>query len=439
MLVEKKYREKLKTIDEILGMVKSDMNIVTGLGAAEAREFLSRLHTLPENIQNINITNCLPMGVYEFYTNPKYKERFFLDGWFYSGGMRKHHHHGNISFVPNHLHLAGTKRLFNRKPNIYIGNATPVDKHGYVSLSLSNVYEKKVIEEADIVILEINPNLPRTFGDVELKIDEVDFFYEANYEIPELPLVPFTEKDEIIGKLIAEYVEDGDCIQLGIGGIPNAVAASLKGKKDLGIHTEMITDGMVDLVATGVITGKKKNIYNGKLVGTFALGTKRLYEFLDENPSVLIKAGDWVNDPCVIGQNDNMVSINTTLEIDLTGQCCSESIGHRQFSGTGGQSDTAVGAQKSKNGKSFIALYSTAMVTNPVTGEKEEISKIVPFLKLGAIVSLSRNDVDYVVTEYGMVSLRGTSVKERVDRLISIAHPKFRDELYVAAKKNMIW
>ena len=206
-------------------------------------------------------------------------------------------------------------------------------------------------------------------------------------------------------------------------------------KKDLGVHTEMFTTGIMKLIKAGVITGKKKNFNYGKHVAGFALGTKELYEFLDDNPSVMMMDGFWTNDPYVISQNDNMVSINTTLEVDLTGQCASESIGHMQFSATGGQSDTAVGAQMSKNGRSFIALYSTAMVKNKETGEREEISKIVPFLKQGAAVSLSRNDVDMVVTEYGVAELRGTTIAERVERLINIAHPKFREELWAKAKE----
>jgi len=232
-----------------------------------------------------------------------------------------------------------------------------------------------------------------------------------------------------IGGYIADLIEDGSTIQLGIGGIPNAVAAKLKNKKNLGIHTEMMTDGMVDLVNAGAVNGKEKTLYPNKIIATFALGTKKLYDFLDDNPSVLIKDGHWVNDPYVIGQNCKMISINTTIEIDLTGQCCSESIGYKQFSGTGGQADTAIGAQISKAGKSFIALYSTAMVRSGEGDQRQLISKIRPTLKPGAAVSLSRNDVDYVVTEYGVASLRGTSLRERAERLIAIAHPDFRDLL----------
>jgi acyl-CoA hydrolase len=303
------------------------------------------------------------------------------------------------------------------------------DEHGFISLSTSNTYESQMIDKADVVILEINPNYPRTFGDVEIHYSEIDFFIEADYAVPALPDTEPNEKDKKIGEYIAELINDGDTLQLGIGGIPNAVASALKGKKDLGIHTEMMTSGMVELIQAGAVTGKKKTLHKGKHVATFALGNRKLYDFIDNNPSVMILNGKYVNDPHIIGLNDNMVSINTAMEVDLSGQVCSESIGHIQFSGTGGQADTAIGAQKAKNGRSFIALYSTAMVRNPETGEKEETSKIVPLLKRGAIVTLSRNDVDMVVTEYGVAHLRGTNVRERIQRLIAIAHPDFRDEI----------
>lgn len=422
------YKDKVITIKEALNMVKSNDMIVTGLGAAEAQLFMNNLHTIADRVENVTITNCLPTSNGEFL-KPEYRKSFNVDGWFYSPPLRKAHLNGNISFIPNHLHFAGTKRLFHVKPNIYVGSATMPDKHGYISLSLSNTYEKQMIDEADIVILEINPNYPRTFGDVEIHYSEVDYLVEVDYEVPTIPEVPSSEKDMKIGKYIADMINDGDCIQLGIGGIPNAVAAFLKDKKDLGVHTEMMTSTMVDLVKLGVINGSKKTLQRGKIVCTFILGNKELYEFVDDNPSVLVMEGKYVNDPHTYSQIDNMVSINTTLEIDLTGQCASESIGSVQFSGTGGQADTAIGAQNAKNGRSFIALYSTALIKNKETGEKTEISKIVPMLRPGAIVSLSRNDVDYVVTEYGVASLRGTNVKERVERLINIAHPKFREEL----------
>lgn len=429
------YQHKLIKVEDALKLVKTGDQIFTGMMAAEGRLFLSKLHELPESVKNITVTNCLPMLDAPFFTEEEHAKRFTVDSWFLSGALRKAMSHGNIRYIPNHLHLAAVDRLSHVKPDIYIGNATMPDKNGFMSLSLSNVYEKRTIGEAKIVILEINPNLPRTHGDLEVHINDVDYLIETNYEVPVLPDVPLTEKDIVIGNLIAERINDGDCLQLGIGGIPNAVANALVHKKDLGVHTEMFTTGFMKLYRAGAISGKYKNTHKGKMVACFALGTKELYDFLDDNPMVQILDGHYVNDPHVIGLNDNQVSINSTIEIDLTGQCCSESIGTRQFSGTGGQVDTATGAQISKGGRSFIALYSTALVRNPVTGEREEVSKIVPTLKPGAAVTLSRNDVDYVVTEYGVVHLTGTTIPERVELLISIAHPKFREELLNEAVK----
>ena len=429
------YKSKIITVEEALKLVKSNDHIVTGLGCSEAKAFLKQLHTIADRVENVTVNNCLPMDNYEFFTNPAYVKNFGVDGWFYSPSLRKAHKQGNISFIPNNLHFAASKRLAHIHPNIYVGNATYPDEHGFISLSLGNVYEKAAIEAADIVILECNKNCPRTFGDVELHVDEVDYIIETDYAIPTIPDAEPNEKDLAIGKYIAEYIQDGDCIQLGIGGIPNAVAKSLYGKKNLGVHTEMLTSEMVKLAKAGVINGKCKQLHKGKMVAAFAMGTQEMYDYLNDNPSIQILNGGYVNDPYTIMQNDNQVSINTTLEVDVTGQCCSESLGSVQFSGTGGQSDTAIGAQKSKNGRSFIALYSTAMVKNPATGEREEVSKIVCQLKPGAAVSLSRNDLHYLVTEYGCVNLKGTTIRERVELIISVAHPKFREQLREEAIK----
>jgi len=425
---------KYVSVDEALNVIKSDDIIVSALAAAEPKELLKNLHTISHKVQNVTVTTCLPFEPAEYFSNGIYRDSFKMEGWFYTATMRKIQQNGTVSFIPNHLHLAGAKRLGHKPVNVFMGTATPPDVHGYVSLSLSNVYEKAMLEAADTVILEVNPNFPRTFGDVEVHVSDIYYLVKTNYDVPQLPDAEPTEKDLAIGSLIAEQINDGDCLQLGIGGIPNAVAYSLMDKKDLGIHTEMFTSGLMELIKAGAVTGKRKQLHKGKHVAAFALGTKELYDFIHDNPSVLILDGNWTNDPYTIGQNDNQVSINTTIEIDLTGQCASETIGHLQYSGTGGQADTAIGAQKSKNGRSFIALYSTARVKNKETGEREEISKIVPFLKPGATVSLSRNDVDMVVTEYGIAHLRGTSVQERVERLIAIAHPQFRSELLEEAK-----
>ncbi|EYE87428.1 acetyl-CoA hydrolase [Fervidicella metallireducens AeB] len=431
MNFREEYNRKLRSLDEILSLVKSDYEVCAALAGAEPMDFLERLHEIKDNVENVSVLTCLNMGAYKFTSEPDMEGHFINNTWFYSPLTRKAHQNRTASFLPNHLHVSARQRLGYRKPNIFVGTATPMDKHGYFSLSLSVTYEREYIEAADIVILEINENYPKTYGDTFVHISEVDYVYESNRKPPELTIVEPNQKDMVIGNYIAELIEDGSTIQLGIGGIPNAVSKALMCKKDLGVHTEMFTDGMVDLYNAGVITNKKKTLYKDKFIATFALGTKKLYDFIDENPAVEFKRGCYTNDPYVIGQNYKMVSINTSLQVDLTGQCCSEAIGHVQYSGTGGQSDTATGAQNSVGGKSIIALYSTA--------KNDTISTIVPMLTQGAAVSLSRNDVDYVVTEHGVAPLKGRTIRERVRNLINIAHPNFREQLKKDAENYMIW
>lgn len=416
------------TVEQALDLIEDKMHIVTGLGCSEAQSILSKIHTISDRITKLRISNCLSMKVYDFM-QPEYTEKFLLASWFYSGPVRKMHKNGNGTYIPNNLHFAATKFLQTNHPNVYIGSCSEIDEHGYVSLSMGNTYERRMIDAADVVILETNPNFPRTFGDVELHHSLVDHFVKTDYEVPTLPAVEPNEKDMVIGKIIAEYIKDGDNLQLGIGGIPNAVAKSLYDKKDLGVHTEMLTSELARLAKAGVITGQRKTLHRGKIVTTFVMGDKELYDFIDNNPSVMVIDGAYTNHPTVIAQNDNQVSINSTIEVDLTGQCASESIGTTQFSGTGGQVDTVRGSQDSKGGRSFIALYSTFLAKDPDTGERVEKSKIVSQLQRGAIVSLQRNDVDYIVTEYGAAHLKGKTTQERVKALIAIAHPKFRDEL----------
>lgn len=430
------YKDKVMTIDQALELVKSNDVITVGMAAAEPYEFMMNIHTISDRVKDVTITNCLPNVQGEYLTEfEKYQDSFKIDSWFYTGQLRRLQHTGRVSFIPNNLHFAGSKRLEAVHNNIFVCSASMPDKDGNIWLSASNAYEMDIAKASDHIILEISPNIPRTTGDHFFHYSQVSALIESDYYLPETPDLPFNDKDKVIGGYIADIINDGDCIQVGIGGIPNAVCAFLEKKKDLGVHTEMMTTGIMRLMQSGAVNNSKKQVDKGKTVCCFAFGTQEMYEYMHENPDVIIRAGSSVNDPYVIAENDNQVSINTTIEIDLTGQCCSESIGHVQFSGTGGQSDTAIGAQNSKNGRSIIALYSTTMAKNPETGVREEISKIVPVLKPGAAVSLSRNDVDYVATEYGIVRLKGLTVRERTEKLISIAHPKFREELTAEAIK----
>jgi acyl-CoA hydrolase len=433
---------KLISVEQALAKVKSNDSIVSALAAAEASSLLGQLHTIAPRVRNVTVATCLPMQPYPFYTDAAMRDHFVHDAWFFTPPVRKAHEEaGTTSYVPNHLHRAGLDRLVYQKPTVFLGTCTPPDHLGYVSLSLSVTYERELMDGADLVILEINEKLPRTYGDAIVHAESVDFFVEHTCAVPELPPAPSDEKDLRIGGLIAELIEDGSTLQIGIGGIPNAVTSMLLKKRDLAIHTEMFTDGMVDLFEAGCI-GKTPHSFGtealtGKMVGAFALGTRRLYDFLHRNPAVALMRGSWVNSPSIIARNRKQISINTTLEVDLGGQVCSESLGARQFSGTGGQADTAVGAQMSEGGKSFIALYSTTSVKQS-DGSRKTISKIVATLTPGAAVTLHRSDVDYIVTEFGAVQLKGAPVRERVRRLISIAHPDFRAELQAEADRLRI-
>jgi acyl-CoA hydrolase len=350
-----------------------------------------------------------------------------MESWYFGNSERELYKKGLVSFIPNNLHNAGREKIQAEPINVFVGTATPPDSHGFMSLSLCLVYEKDMIENADLVVLEINENFPRTFGDTQVHVDDVDLLVQNNAPLLTVPAVQATDVEQHIGENIAQLIDDGATLQIGIGGIPNAIMKFLSGKKHLGIHTEMITDGIVDLVKAGVIDNTQKTLHKGKIVGTFAMGGEALYEFIDENVGVELLRGSYVNDPYVVAQNDQMVSINTSLQVDLTGQVCSESIGYRHYTGTGGQLDMHRGATLSRGGKGIIAMRSSV--------KNDEISTIVPMLSPGSFVSVPRQDTDYVVTEYGVVHLKGKSVRERALALIAIAHPKFRESLSLEAKK----
>lgn len=428
---QEKYKAKVISVEQALELIKSGDEIVAGFCSLEPMTILSQMHTIADRVENVTVWHSLGMGFYDFQKNPAITDRIFTNSWFYAAGARAAHKLGTVSYQPCHLHNGMSRKLDIKAPEVFIGTVSPMDKHGYVKTSLSVLYEKIFIESSKLVIMEVNPRVPQVWGDTEVSIDEIDYFVEVDRPIPTLPVSPISETDRIIGEYVASLVNDGDTIQLGIGGIPNAVAQAFMSKKDLGVHTEMFTSSMADLAEAGVITGRKKSLHKGKMVGTFALGTQKLYDFLDNNPGALLFQGNYVNNPFVVAQNDNMVSINTGLQVDLTGQICSESIGSRQYSGTGGQNDTAEGAIHAKGGRSIIALYSTA--------KEGTVSTIQPFLSPGAVVTLSRNNIDYVVTEYGIAPLKARTIRERVENLIGVAHPDFRSELRKEAFKHEIW
>lgn len=430
MSAKELYKQKCISIEAAVEMVKSNQKICTAMAASEPQGLLKGLERRKNELENVSLVSCLMMGDYEIL-KPDMKGRFLNETWFYGPADRANHIHGNVTYIPNNLHEAGKKKLANDHISVFWGTASPMDKRGYFSLSLGLTYEKMMVEQADLVILEINENLPWTLGDTQVHISAIDYVVEHNAPLLEIPIVAPGTEETIIGNYIADMIEDGSTLQLGIGGIPNAIAQSLRDKKDLGIHTEMFTDGMVDLFEAGAVTGRCKSIWRGKMVGTFALGTQKLYDFIDKNLAVEFQQGNIVNDPCVIGQNYRMVSINTALQVDLTGQICSEAIGNRHYSGTGGQADTHRGAQRSAGGKGIISLRSTA--------KGGQLSTIVSQLPAGAKVTLGRNDIDYVVTEYGIAHLKGRSIRDRVEAMINIAHPDFQNELRSEANKIQLW
>jgi acyl-CoA hydrolase len=425
------YKNKVISIDKALEKVESEMNVVVGQ-VSVPDGLMGALHTISDRVKNVNVFFTITVKPYEFFMNPAMKGHFELCSYFHGPATREalKYKSGNIFYQPNLLHAIATDHVMTRETNIFFGACSPPDEHGFVSLGLSVVYEKTIMETADLVILEVSENLPRLFGDAEVHVRDVDFFVENNHMPPILPDAPFPEAADLsIGQNIAELIPDGATIQLGIGNIPNAVGKCLDGKKDLGIHTEMLTDSMMELYESGTITNKKKFLIKGKSVCSFAFGTQKLYDWADNNPSILFLRAEWVNDPTVVRRNSKMMSINTCMMVDLTGQVYSEGIGTSQFSGTGGQFDFAMGARESYDGqgKSFIACRSTI--------KKGTMSTIVPMAPVGTPVTLHRGVTDYIVTEYGVARLRGKTVKERALSLISIAHPFFREELKNMAKE----
>ncbi len=424
------YLSKLVPIDEAVALIRSDNDVIVAQCASEPQGCMSRFHIVGDRVENVRVFSVLTLKEYDFYMKKEMKGHFELASWFHAPGSRAalKANTGTVTYVPNMLHRAATDRIHAHRPDIFFGTCTPPDKHGFVSLSLGITYEKDIMDHARLVVLEVNPRLPRTFGDTQVHVSKVDYFVEHDQEVPALPAPQPNATDLAIGAHIAGLVEDGSTLQLGIGGIPNAAAMALKDKKDLGVHTEMLVDSMMELYELGVITNGRKALKPGKFVTTFAMGSRKFYDWLDDNLAVEFQRGSWVNNPAVVAQNSQMVSINTCISVDFTGQVASESIGPNQYSGTGGQSDTAQGAVAGFDGKgkSIIACYSTA--------KGGTVSTITPMLSEGSAVTLHRSHVDHVVTEHGVARLRGRTVRERTQALISIAHPDFRADLTAQAR-----
>ena len=414
------YNDHLLTAEEAIAKIHSGDTVVLGHAVGEPFYLVDTLVSYCEGLENVEIMHMVSLGK-AAYCSPEMAGHFHHTSLFVSGQTRKCIADGQGDFLPTFFYKAPEVFRKSKHVNVALVEVTPPDEEGRISFGVSSDYTIGMTESADLVIAQVNDQMPWTYGANVVPVEKIDFFVEHNEPLPELPIAKLGETEIAIGKNCAELIEDGDTLQLGIGAIPDAVLHALKDKKDLGIHSEMISDGVVELVEAGVITNARKAIHPGKSIVTFLMGTKRLYDYVDHNPDVEMYPVDYVNDPAVIAKNDHIVSINSCVQVDLCGQVCAEMIGSRQISAVGGQVDFVRGASMAKHGKSILAMPSTA------AGGK--ISKIVGLLDEGACVTTSRYDVDYIVTEYGVASLKGKTLRERARELIAIAHPAFRDEL----------
>lgn len=415
------YASKLMTADEAVRQIPDGSRVFFGHAANEPPVLVDALVRNYEQYKDVEIVHWVPMGKGE-YCDPKMKGHLRHNAMFVGGPTRKAVQEGRADYTPFFFHQS--TRFFSDGTfpiDVAMVSVTPPDKHGYVSLGVSVGGTKPACLNAKMVIAQVNDQMPRTMGESFLHVSQLTCCVEASTPLPELGGGTIGEVEEAIGRNVASLVEDGSTLQLGIGTIPDAVLKFLGDKKDLGIHSEMFSDGVVELAEAGNITNQKKTLHRGQSVATFLMGTRRLYDYVDNNPAVAMYPVQYVNDPYVIAQNDNLVSINSCVQIDLMGQVVSTSVGLRQISGVGGQIDFVRGANMSKGGRAIMAMPST-------TG-KGKVSKIVPFLDPGSAVTTTRNDVNYVITEYGIAQLRGKTLRQRAEALIEIAHPDFRDAL----------
>ncbi len=424
------YKKKLCSLEEAVSVVKSKDRVYISGNAATPFRLTEALAQRKNKLNDVEITHVLLLGD-DPLSKPGMEPHFRHNSLFVGPADRAAINDGRADYTPVFLYEIPTLFYRNLLPlDVAFLHVSPPDEHGFVSLGVECLGSKAAAETAKIVVAQVNDRMPRTLGDSFLHISRFAKFVEVSDELPELTIPPFTEVEKKIGDHIASLVDDGCTLQLGIGGIPNAALKAMFSKRDLGIHTEMVSDGIVEAINAGVVTGSKKTLHPGKVIATFYFGTKDLYDFIDNNPIFETHPTNYTNHPFVVGQNEKMIAINSAIEVDLTGQVCSDSIGTRIYSGFGGQVDFIRGAAQSKGGKPIIALPSSA--------KDDTISKIVPTLKVGAGVVTTRADVHYVVTEYGIAYLHGKNLKERAKALIGIAHPNFRAQLEEAAKERKL-
>ena len=426
------YAEKLTTADELAARVQDNWVIGMDSGASQTPDIISAIakRAYAGAIKGVTAQTLLDAYPFEYFADKELSGKFNGVSWFSSGGARNAINGGWGDFIPSYYRdIPGhIRRCYDY--DVACFNVSPMDKHGYFSLGGSSSFSEAILDKTKRIFLEVNEHQPRAVNGLQVHISQVDGLIEVSRYLPVITPPPIDDISNTIGNYIAERIPDGACIQLGIGAVPDATGIALKAKHDLGIHTEMFTDSMVELIECGAVNNSKKQIHKGISVATFAFGSQRIYDFIDDNPSIAFMPVNYVNEPNVICQNDNVISINAALEVDFWGQVCSESIGTKHLSGSGGQIDFVRGAIQSKGGKSFIAFPSTA--------KGGTISKIKSSLTPGAVVTTSKNDVDYIVTEYGVAQLRGRSLAERTKQLISLAHPDFRDQLRFDAKQRGI-
>ena len=421
------YLQRRRSAADAVSLVRDGDSIIVPTGVGEPPALLAALSDRRRTLHGVRISQILAMRPYA-YLDPATVDHVRHVAFFYGGATRAGGQAGWIDFIPNHFsEIPGLIARGQIPAEVVFTMASPMDAHGYFSISLATDYTLAAIRQARAVVLEVNPNVPFAFGNCHVHVSQVAALVESDEPLLEVGLPKIGPVQEAIGRQVAELIEDGSTLQIGYGGIPDAVVMQLTSKQDLGIHTEMIGDGILTLIDSGAVTNRRKNYRPGKMVATFALGSRKLYSFLDRNPALEMHPVDSTNDPALAGLNDNLVTINATLQIDLLGQCGSESLGALPYSGTGGQADFVRAANRSRGGKAFIVLPSTA--------RNDTVSRIVPVLSPGTHVSTGKNEVNYVVTEYGVARLRGQSARQRAAALVAIAHPRFRDELREQAQR----
>ncbi len=422
------YKSRITTAEKAIKAIKDNDYVVFSETAGIPQMIAKTLADHREDYHNVHIYHMLTLGDAP-YLKPECYGHFHHITNFVGGNSRQALLDQKADFIPCYFKDVPAMLGEAFPVDVAVVSVSNPDAEGYCSFGVSCDYAKAATQKAKTVIAEINEMTPHTFGvQNKIHVSEIDYIVPCAYNLPEIPNPTIGEVEKNIGKNCASLIKDGATLQLGIGAIPDAVLLFLGDKRDLGIHTEMFSDGVVDLVEEGVINNAKKTLHRGKLVSTFIMGTRKVYNFIDNNPNVCLYPVDYVNDPWVIGQNDNMVSINSCIEVDLMGQVASETLGLKQFSGTGGQVDFVRGAALSKGGISIMAMPSTAA--------KGKASRIVPLLTEGAAVTTPRNDVDYIVTEYGIAKMKGKTLRERAQNLIAIAHPDFRAGLEEAFEKR---